>query len=194
MKMKYFLGVLFTLIILMFSNIYAVELEELPLELKINNGSNQITNDRFTFEMIPNELDFPMPEETVDGKYTFSVDKEGIYNLSMIEFDTPGVYEYTVYQVDGKNPQYNYDKSKYTIIVTVVNSESSSDLEVSAIVTQEGIDGKYSTILFENTYYPPENNDNADTSDINLWYYILIGSISIFTLIGVKINKIKIKE
>ena len=62
MKKRYFAFIIVVLSALFSCNIYGVETESIPLTLEILNNSNQSNiNDRFYFEMVPEDENNPMP-------------------------------------------------------------------------------------------------------------------------------------
>lgn len=186
MKLKYFFSAFLVLSLLVISNVYAIETGSIPLELRISNNSNQMTIDRFTFEMVPLEEDFPMPKDAQDGKLSFTVDKEGVYSLGSIEYDTPGDYTYKVYQLNKNNSQYKYDNTVYIVKISVVNSEDLSELETHIVITKaDNEEEKLDKLEFVNEYIAPDSGDNPTTSDINLLAYSLVFISSIIILKGV---------
>ena len=190
MKIRNVLVIILSLVFILCSKVLAVESNEIPFELKINNNSNQ-SIDRFKFVMIPKNENNPMPEGSKDKEYSFTLDSAGEYTIPKINFDTPGDYEYEIYQVKGNNLQYEYDTSLYHIIITVVNSEDFTNLETLVTVTKDGTEEKYDKIVFENTYFPPDVNI-PDTSDINLLLTIGVFLSSLYYIlrkIRVAINK-----
>lgn len=182
MKIRNIFAFLFIFVLVMCNNVFAVKNNDIVLELKINNNSNQNIVDRFKFEMIPLDKNNPMPEGSVDNKYSLSVDNAGKILIPGIEFNTPGDYEYEIYQVKGDNTQFEYDESIYKVIITVVNSEDLSELETLITITKNGTDEKYSELLFENTYNLPQT-ETPDTSDINILLYSSIFLIGISYII-----------
>ena len=186
MKIRNVLVIILSLAFILSSKVLAVESNEIPFELKINNNSNQ-SIDRFKFVMVPKDDSNPMPKDSVNGEYSFVIDKAGEYSIPNISFDTPGDYEYEIYQVKGENLQYEYDTSLYHIIITVVNSEDFTSLETFITLTKDGTDEKYEKIVFENTYFPPDVNI-PDTSDINLLLIIGVFLASLYYIV----RKIKI--
>lgn len=192
MKSKFFV-IFFLSIFLTFNNcIFAVESNEIPLELVINGNSNQSIVDRFKFVMIPKDENNPMPDGSVDGKYNIMLDGVGIFNIPKIEFEEPGDYEYEVYQIKGDNPQFEYDTSLYTVIITVTNTEDLSNLETLITITKENSDEKYDKLVFENTYFPIKE-DIPDTSDIDIYLYSSILFLSTCYIIY-NIKKINLKN
>ncbi len=178
MKVKNIFTILFVFVLVMYNNVFAVKNNDIVLELKINNNSNQNIVDRFKFVMVPLDENNPMPEGSSNNEYILNVENSGLHIIPGIEFDTPGDYEYEIYQVRGDNTQFEYDESVYKVIITVVNSEDLSELETLVTITKDGTDEKYSELLFENTYNPPQT-EVPDTSDINFLLYSSIFLTSI---------------
>lgn len=192
MKFRFFVIFFLSMFLAFNNNIFAVESNNIPLELVINGNSNQSIVDRFKFVMTPKDENNPMPDGSVDGKYNITLDGVGIFNIPNIEFKEPGDYEYEVYQVKGDNPQFEYDTSLYTVIITVTNSDDLSSLETLITITKENSDEKYDKLVFENTYFPIKE-DIPDTSDINIYLYSSILGLSIGYIVY-NMKKINLKK
>ena len=182
MKIKYiFLVIIICCSFLCLNSAYAVKSGEIPLQLEIVNDPNQTSTDRFVFELVPLDENNPMPSDAENGKVQLVITEPGIYSFGTIEYFRPGDYEYQAYQVPGSNNQYNYDKSVYKIIVTVVNSKDMSHLETHITITKDNMEEKYENLHFKNEYFPPFM-ELPDTSDINVVFYIVTLIASLFIL------------
>lgn len=183
MKNKVIFGVtlVFTLILMLNSGIYAKESPKIPIVFEIENSSSEHIVDRFKFELVPTDENNPMPEGSVDGVYSITAQEAGTYYIDEIDFDTPGVYEYQVYQVAGENSKFVYDKSVYNMIVSVENSEDYTDLDINIILTKEGSTEKQENIKITNEYI--EDKDVPSTADINVYSYLAICTFSAIVLI-----------
>lgn len=181
MKFKYiFLAVIMCSFIFV-NNIYAVKSGEIPLELKIINNSNQSSTDRFVFELVSMDENNPMPMGSENGKKQITVTNSGIFSFGTIEYMLPGNYEYKVHQIPGDNIQYKYDDSQYKVIITVVNSKDMSNLEAHMVITKDNMEEKYENLYFENECFPPLI-ELPDTSDINVYFYIITLVVSLYIL------------
>ena len=182
MKIKYiFLVIIICCSFLCLNSAYAVKSGEIPLQLEIVNDPNQTSTDRFGVELVPLDENNPMPSDAENGKVQLVITEPGIYSFGTIEYFKPGDYEYQAYQVPGSNNQYNYDKSVYKIIVTVVNSKDMSHLETHITITKDNMEEKYENLHFKNEYFPPFM-ELPDTSDINVVFYIVTLIASLFIL------------
>lgn len=189
MKKRYFAFIIVVLSALFSCNIYGVETESIPLTLEILNNSNQSNiNDRFYFEMVPEDENNPMPEGTENGVYSLTLTNEGNSQIPSMEFNEVGDYVYHIYQVENNNKLYSYDNTIYTLVVSVINDENMDELEVYSIITKEDNNEKYNEFYFTNTYIQEPTVD-VNTSDIDVKMLCIL---SIFSLIALNISIKKI--
>ena len=191
MKIKYILvGVLLVFSVMLMKDVSAVTLENIPLELNIiNENSNQSVTDRFIFEMIPENINNPMPNETEDGVYRLTLNKSGIYNLCSLSFNEPGIYRYYVHQVKGENPLCKYDDTEYTLIISVENSLDYTTLDAYITILTGNMEEKQESLYFENeisTKLLEGIPEIPNTSDIGVYGLILMAVISIFGIIKIQ--------
>ncbi len=189
MKKRYFAFIIVVLSALFSCNIYGVETESIPLTLEILNNSNQSNiNDRFYFEMVPEDENNPMPEDTENGIYLLTLSNEGNSQIPSMKFNEVGDYVYHIYQVENNNKLYSYDNTIYTLIVSVINDENMDELEAYSIITKEDNNEKYNEFYFTNTYIQEPTVD-VNTSDIDVKMLCIL---SIFSLIALNISIKKI--
>ncbi|MDO5400372.1 MAG: FctA domain-containing protein [Eubacteriales bacterium] len=130
----------------------------------------------FNIVLKPNDQDYPMPEDTEDGKCILPIkgEDDGAF---VIEFGRVGVYEYTVYQQKGKDSDCKYDTSVYHVVVTITNAEDGG-LE-STVAIRKGDADKKTEIEFVNVYpyHPYDNPKTDDESNFPLYATLAAGSV-----------------
>jgi pilin isopeptide linkage protein len=90
----------------------------LTAELKLE-GDETADKEEFSFVLVPDDEAYPMPENA-----TMKIKGAGEIQFDEITYAKRGKYTYTLYQEEGTNQQYTYDKTKYEIKVTVDRSYS----------------------------------------------------------------------
>lgn len=80
---------------------------------------NPTEKEVFHFRLEAQELDSPMPEGSNGNIKEGQVTGAGLVEFGSIHFLYPGVYNYTVHELQGTNPNCNYDMNVYTIRMTV---------------------------------------------------------------------------
>lgn len=94
----------------------------------------------------------PMPEGSVDGKYTLTVKSGTTGYFPEISFSTLGIYEYTVHQEIGNISRCDYDNTVYQMRVYVTNAENGDGFESTTILYIDDVNTKYPEINFINEY------------------------------------------
>ena len=89
-----------------------------PPVTKIITGSPDM-RDSFTFEMVAITKDAPMPAGAVDGKLLMVIEGMGTKDFGDMIYDTVGVYEYEIREVNEAIEGYTYDPTVYSMTITV---------------------------------------------------------------------------
>lgn len=123
----------------------------IPVTIELT-GDRPRTED--TFEVVLKAKNgAPMPEGSVNGTYTMEIEGEDKVDFPKITYTRVGIYEYTIYQLEGGNKYVTYDETVYEVTVFVTNKEGGG-LEVTVVVYEQGEEDKCE-IVFENRYdYP----------------------------------------
>ena len=104
--------------------------------------------ENYRFRLTP--LDHaPMPETDADF-CDIECAGEGAVRFPSIQYNTAGVYQYTISQIGDGDPRVEYDKTVYYVTVTVWNNEESGRLAASVTVRSEN--GKTDFVTFVNEY------------------------------------------
>ncbi|MCR5135257.1 MAG: Cna B-type domain-containing protein, partial [Clostridiales bacterium] len=137
-----------------FTNSYAVEpvTVDPPVRKELTGADIAKYEGKFKFkiegESAPKGVDeIPMPKhETISNsdKYAIDVEGETYYEFGEIEYTMPGEYTYKISEVSGKVPGVTYDKTEYTLTVTVTDN---GDGTLSAVMDPEAGD-----MVFTNEY------------------------------------------
>lgn len=130
----------------------------------------------FTVTLSADDAAFPMPEGSVDGVWTGSVQGAGKVLVPDIQFEKVGIYTYTVTQSGGNKDNGVYDKSVYHLTVTITNSEDGEGLEKTVAINKVGVETKCEALRFENQYRDtPKTGDESQTA---LWCAVMLLSFS----------------
>lgn len=108
-------------------------------------------SEAFTFELIPGQDIFPMPEGSDGGLKTVVIEGSGTASLGTWSYTKPGTYTYQVQEVTGSNMNYSYDKAVYTITDTVILNDA-GDLELSRSVQDSSGEAVEGTLIFTNEF------------------------------------------
>lgn len=132
-------------------------------------------NQTFRYELIREEQDAPMPDESDGDRYVFDMKGSEKKEIGPITYTRTGIWHYTLKQsVQKEEKDYDYDKQTYAISVYVENLVDGG-LGVQMIVTnKEG--NKVDEIRFKNGYAGAKTRNVArtgDVSDIGLWMALL---------------------
>ena len=93
-----------------------------PPVTKIITGSPN-TKAEFTFEMVAITEGAPMPAGAVDGRLTMVIEGMGTKDFGDMVYDTIGVYEYEIREIDDGVAGYTYDSTVYRMTITVETLE-----------------------------------------------------------------------
>lgn len=69
----------------------------------------------FTFALVAEDMENPMPAGSANGVKKLSIIGQGQAPLGTWRYDTPGIYRYTVYEINTGIEGYTYDPNIYTI-------------------------------------------------------------------------------
>ena len=132
-------------------------------------------NQTFRYELIREEQDAPMPDESDGDRYVFDMKGSEKKEIGPITYTRTGIWHYTLKQsVQKEEKDYDYDKQTYAISVYVENL-ADGGLGVQMIVTnKEG--NKVDEIRFKNGYAGAKTGNvvrTGDVSDIGLWMALL---------------------
>lgn len=106
---------------------------------------------RFEF-WLKGEKNATMPEGTIGKTKIVSINQSGFVELGNIAFTKAGEYRYTLTEVNGGQKHRTYDKSVYTLIVNVYETEY-------GLVAEQTLrkDGQpVGEVIFQNTYRTEE--------------------------------------
>ena len=147
-----------------FNNVFETKAVFGKIELgKKISGTNPGSNDTFHFVLrkdstevasaseLPRELVQPMPGDSQADTETVAIQGEGSTAFAPISFQIPGVYSYTLEEVNDAIYGYTYDKSVYRVVYTVSqDSRNQENLLLTQKIFKNG--EEVSEILFENQF------------------------------------------
>jgi len=95
-----------------------------PLVLTVSqvfdNTSTTVTNDEFTYRLVPDAPGNPMPAGSTADGYTFTITGTASKLLPPIQYNNAGLYYYTIAQVvTTEEGGYTYDRHVYDLVVQV---------------------------------------------------------------------------
>lgn len=141
----------FTLLLSVFSpSVFAEEAPgfELPVTVSLS-GTPPTTNNEYIIILEAENIDYPMPEESVDGKYQLSMEENSTSKFPEMNFTSLGVYTYKIYQSSDTDKSYGYDDRVYSLVVYVTNAEDGSGLENTVILYLTGQTEKLDQVIFQ---------------------------------------------
>ena len=132
-------------------------------------------NQTFRYELIREEQDAPMPDESDGDRYVFDMKGSEKKEIGPITYTRTGIWHYTLKQsVQKEEKDYDYDKQTYAISVYVENlADGGLGLQM-IVANKEG--NKVDEIRFKNGYAGAKTGNVArtgDVSDIGLWMALL---------------------
>ena len=153
---------------------------------EIKNQVPDGLNREFQYIMTCEEAKAPMPEETSEGTYTFTL-KDNEKKVIEIAYEHAGVYYYNLkQQVSDKKEKVSYDETNYKVAVYVTNADNGG-LDTQVVVKNP--DGtKSAEAFFHNSYTgdnPAKGNTivkTGDTQNIILWCSIAAIAVAVFFL------------
>ena len=132
-------------------------------------------NQTFRYELIREEQDAPMPDESDGDRYVFDMKGSEKNEVGPITYTRTGIWHYTLKQsVQKEEKGYDYDKQTYEISVYVENLTDGGLGVQMIVVNREG--KKVNEIRFKNGYTGEKTGNVArtgDMSDIGLWIILL---------------------
>ncbi|MCL2158105.1 MAG: hypothetical protein FWH48_01725 [Oscillospiraceae bacterium] len=119
-----------------------------PPVMKTISG-NPSQNSVFEFRLVARNASQPMPPGSANGAKTIAIAGSGRGEFGTWGYDAPGVYYYTVYEINSGASGYTYDTAVYTITDTV--TDNSGALAISRIVTND-LNKPVTSLIFNNRY------------------------------------------
>jgi len=143
--------------------VYAASAGQVTFEVEqILTGNNLFTPPKATFNYLlaPKATDAPMPYGSNSEGYMFTITGNNKAQISWFNFDTPGIFTYTLSCITNAVSGFTIDRRVYTIEVYVTG-----DLQVVIIVYNGDV--KVSNMYFEHTYerHPEEPGSPGGTID-----------------------------
>lgn len=186
---------LFSLMIFSGSKVYASDSKsEIPLSIgqtfKVENIAPEKVNQTGRYMLSAMNTETPMPEDSRDGKYIFSMEGDGKQVTIPLEYVHAGVYSYKLQQITGNATNYVYDRTCYTITVYMKNREKGH--LIPQVIVEDGSGKKCGEIMFSNLYkgksYPElEKNPSVETGDqanVTMWLLIVLSSMTALVVIS----------
>ncbi len=136
---------------IIFENVYTPIAVSDELVFSKNIIGLPLISSDFTFVLKADDVQYPMPSGSVNGEKTASVTGEGEAAFGKITFTHPGVYSYTVSEVNKKTLGYIYDRTVYEVKYTVTDVDGV--LEAERVISADG--EVVDETVFRNLYIPP---------------------------------------
>lgn len=172
------------------STVYA---ENVPVSLifeieNIASGDTPPSMEYFMYEITSEES--PLPEEAV-----YELAGTGSVTLEEIVFTAPGIYTYTISQLEGSTENYVYDTTIYDIEV-YITSDDAGVLSLAYLGVWNRESGKKAeSIYFENIYQAPDSSVSSGggtptTGDESeLAEAMVVMGLSVFGIMAVLIRR-----
>ncbi len=104
-------------------------------------------------DLAEGQFEFVLTDKDGNVIETVKNDQNGRFAFELINFDTVSEYIYTVYEIDSKEIGITYDKSVYTVTITVTDN-SQGELVAQVEIEKDGESAE--EIVFNNAYAPVE--------------------------------------
>ena len=122
-------------------------------ELASTSNLDRLAENKPTLKMMPRGFFQPMPAGSSSETETVIILGEGHTSYNPIVFHIPGVYTYTLEELNDKLPNYVYDPTVYKVVFTVTqDKDNKRDLHVKQKIYKNGVE--VSEVLFTNEYQP----------------------------------------
>ncbi len=116
-------------------------------------GTPPETAESYVIELKADDASFPMPEGSVDGCCTLTLEGTGTASFPKMEFDKLGVYTYTIAQRAGSEPTaIQYDAKQYNLKITVYRDEETDQYYLQEALREAGGEDKTDVAVFLNEY------------------------------------------
>lgn len=126
----------------------------IPVSVELE-GAFPTEKEDYVLHLKTGEEAFPMPEGTVDGIYSMSVNGGGEFVFPEITYNKVGIYTYQIWMSVGENAFAIYDETVYDITVYVTNAEDGSGLESTVIAYAKEDEAEKTPVLFHLFYKTP---------------------------------------
>ena len=122
-------------------------------ELASTSNLDRLAENKPTLKMMPRGFFQPMPAGSSSETETVIILGEGHTSYNPIVFHIPGVYTYTLEELNDRIPNYVYDPTVYKVVFTVTqDKDNKRDLHVKQKIYKNG--AEVSEVLFTNEYRP----------------------------------------
>lgn len=147
------------------------------------SGDKPALESDFTFVLRAKDADSPMPSGSPDGARELVITGEGSAEFAPITFTRPGVYEYTVSEINGGEDGYTYDTEVYTVRFEVTEN-AEGGLTCTRTITKSG-GAAASDAEFVNEYKTPPTGPTLPQTGL-LWWPVplLLGAGLISLIVG----------
>ena len=163
-----------------------------PVQKKVQNKRGTAPEDSvFTFAMIPEQKDAPMPDnkeariDEATGALYMDQKGPGSYEFGWMTFDQEHVgntYVYTVKEMPGSDNRYDYDVEIYTLTIKVTAEDGKVVLDVSYVdKSGNSVDEAVFTNVFDGgpTKTPSSGPKTGDLNNIWIWIGIMAACVVI---------------
>lgn len=131
--------------------------QTMPTVKKVITGDKPLTDVQFDF-ILKAQKGAPMPEGVTTNTKIITISGEGEKAFGEITYTKPGVYVYTITEVEGSFNSYTYDTSVYTLTVTVTMKDNK--LTATQVLVKN--EKEMEKAVFENTYTTDDPTPNKE--------------------------------
>lgn len=157
-----------------------------PVSVKLT-GTRPYPAETYQIVLQAKDANNPMPEGAAEGFYVLRVTGENDKaSFPAMTYHKVGIYEYTIYQLAGTNKQCTYDKSVYTLKVTISNNADYTDFEANVALRKdndvnEPVGQKLGGAEFVNRYPVaiPDSPKTGDESSPMLYAVLICASMAV---------------
>lgn len=159
----------------------------IPVSVKLT-GTRPYPAETYQIVLQAKDANNPMPDGA-EGSYVLRVTGENDKaSFPAMTYHKVGIYEYTIYQLAGTNKQCTYDKSVYTLKVTISNNADYTDFEANVALRKvgegddaEALGDKLGGAEFVNRYPVaiPDSPKTGDESSPMLYAVLICASMAV---------------
>lgn len=155
----------------------------MPVTVKIS-GTKPKTDEDYEIVLKAEDKASPMPEGTVNGKYTLTVTGAATAKLPAMAFDQVGTYTYTIRQKAGSKKNATYDDTVYTMKVVVTNNEDYTGFVLTVVLDTDKTTEKAEEVVFTNKYKAESTSvKTGDDSNPMLYAGLVFVGLAMFLVL-----------
>lgn len=144
----------------------------------------------------------PMPDGQAGGTFDLKVTGGSSAAFPDMTFTRLGIYNYTIEQLPGTDPDCAYDTRVYQLTVSIINAQKGGGFDMEVALREQGEDEKLGAVLFHNVYKtivptpaPTKKPGDITATGVNdLWPYYFGGCALLLVIAGLTLHALRRRE